>query len=77
MLGQVLELTFGCDLTIGPSLEEGFYYDCFLVRRARAQRDALMRRGVTSTSHWFPSPVPPPTGCCLRATTLLSLRPWR
>lgn len=32
VLGQVLELTFGCDLTIGPALEEGFYYDCFLVR---------------------------------------------
>ena len=30
VLGQALELEFGCDLTIGPALEEGFYYDCFL-----------------------------------------------
>eukprot|EP00967_Tisochrysis_lutea_P019063 scaffold21649_cov24-Tisochrysis_lutea.AAC.6 len=30
VLGQALELEFGADLTIGPALEEGFYYDCFL-----------------------------------------------
>ncbi|PSC73319.1 threonine-tRNA mitochondrial [Micractinium conductrix] len=30
VLGQALELEYGADLTIGPSLEEGFYYDCFL-----------------------------------------------
>lgn len=30
VLGQVLELEFGVDLTIGPALEEGFYYDCFM-----------------------------------------------
>lgn len=30
VLGQALELEFGVDLTIGPSLEEGFYYDCFM-----------------------------------------------
>ena len=29
MLGEALELEFGVDLTIGPALEEGFYYDCF------------------------------------------------
>lgn len=37
VLGQALELEFGADLTIGPALEEGFYYDCHLgdkVRRA-------------------------------------------
>ena len=28
VLGQALELEFGVDLTIGPALEEGFYYDC-------------------------------------------------
>lgn len=26
----VLQLEYGADLTIGPALEEGFYYDCFL-----------------------------------------------
>ncbi len=30
LLGQALELEFGADLTIGPALEEGFYYDCYL-----------------------------------------------
>ena len=30
VLGLALELQFGADLTIGPSLEEGYYYDCFL-----------------------------------------------
>ncbi|KAL4423853.1 hypothetical protein ABPG75_001154 [Micractinium tetrahymenae] len=30
VLGQALELEYGADLTIGPALEEGFYYDCFL-----------------------------------------------
>lgn len=30
VLGQALELEFGADLTIGPSLEEGFYYDCYI-----------------------------------------------
>ena len=39
MLGEVLELNFGCDLTIGPSLEEGFYYDCFLGDRSLTEDD--------------------------------------
>ena len=39
MLGEVLELTFGCDLTIGPSLEEGFYYDCFMGDRTLSEED--------------------------------------
>ena len=30
LLGQALELEYGVDLTIGPALEEGFYYDCFM-----------------------------------------------
>lgn len=30
ILGQALELEFGADLTIGPAIEEGFYYDCYL-----------------------------------------------
>lgn len=35
VLGQVLELEFGVDLTIGPALEEGFYYDCFMGDKVR------------------------------------------
>ena len=30
ILGEALESSFGVDLTIGPAIEEGFYYDCFL-----------------------------------------------
>ena len=30
MLGEALELEYGVDLTIGPALEEGFYYDCYM-----------------------------------------------
>lgn len=30
MLGEALEMEFGVDLTIGPALEEGFYYDCYM-----------------------------------------------
>ncbi|QDZ20434.1 threonine--tRNA ligase [Chloropicon primus] len=30
VLGEALELEYGADLTIGPPIEEGFYYDCFM-----------------------------------------------
>eukprot|EP00892_Ulva_mutabilis_P000666 jgi/Ulvmu1/105/UM001_0109.1 len=30
VLGQALEQLYGVDLTIGPVIEEGFYYDCFM-----------------------------------------------
>lgn len=30
VLGEALELEYGVDLTIGPALEEGFYYDCYM-----------------------------------------------
>lgn len=30
MLGEALEDLFGVRLTIGPHVEEGFYYDCFM-----------------------------------------------
>ena len=29
VLGEALELEYGADLTIGPAIEEGFYYDCY------------------------------------------------
>jgi threonyl-tRNA synthetase len=38
VLGQVLELEFGVDLTIGPALEEGFYYDCYMGDKVRKQQ---------------------------------------
>eukprot|EP00775_Hariotina_reticulata_P003330 gene3330-3607_t len=39
VLGQVLELEYGVDLTIGPSLEEGFYYDCFMGDKVLSDSD--------------------------------------
>eukprot|EP00197_Chlamydomonas_leiostraca_P002015 CAMPEP_0202857222 /NCGR_PEP_ID=MMETSP1391-20130828/251_1 /ASSEMBLY_ACC=CAM_ASM_000867 /TAXON_ID=1034604 /ORGANISM="Chlamydomonas leiostraca, Strain SAG 11-49" /LENGTH=715 /DNA_ID=CAMNT_0049536001 /DNA_START=82 /DNA_END=2229 /DNA_ORIENTATION=+ len=39
VLGQALELEFGVDLTIGPSLEEGFYYDCYMGDRSLSEGD--------------------------------------
>jgi threonyl-tRNA synthetase len=39
MLGEALELEYGADLTIGPALEEGFYYDCYLGDRSLGEND--------------------------------------
>ena len=39
MLGQALELEYGVDLTIGPALEEGFYYDCFMGEKTLLDSD--------------------------------------
>lgn len=39
VLGQALELEFGADLTIGPAIEEGFYYDCYLGDRTLSDAD--------------------------------------
>lgn len=44
MLGQALELEFGVDLTIGPSLEEGFYYDCFMGDKVGCARSVAAAR---------------------------------
>ena len=30
VLGEALEALFGVRLTIGPHVEEGFYYDCYM-----------------------------------------------
>ena len=46
MLGEALESCFGAQLTIGPALEEGFYYDCYLGERTLTDADkaALEKR---------------------------------
>lgn len=46
VLGLSLELEFGADLTIGPSLEEGFYHDCYLGSKnlGDADKDNLLAR---------------------------------
>ena len=45
VLGEALELEFGADLTIGPAIEEGFYYDCFLGERTLTPEDANTLKG--------------------------------
>ena len=46
VLGEALESCFGAQLTIGPALEEGFYYDCYLGERTLTEADkaALEKR---------------------------------
>jgi len=39
VLGQALELEYGVDLTIGPAIEEGFYYDCFMGDKTLGESD--------------------------------------
>lgn len=39
VLGQALELEFGVDLTIGPAIEEGFYYDAYIGDSSLAETD--------------------------------------
>lgn len=50
LLGQALELEFGADLTIGPALEEGFYYDCYLGDRSLGDvdKERLLKRMQSS-----------------------------
>ena len=42
VLGESLELEYGADLTIGPAIEEGFYYDCFLGERTLTPDDSAV-----------------------------------
>ena len=39
VLGEALEACFGAKLTIGPALEEGFYYDCYLGEHTLTEAD--------------------------------------
>ena len=42
VLGESLELEYGADLTIGPAIEEGFYYDCYLGERTLTPDDSAV-----------------------------------
>lgn len=55
MLGEALESCFGAKLTIGPALEEGFYYDCYLGERTltEADRPVLERRIEQARFNFF------------------------
>jgi len=39
ILGSSLEHTYGSHLCIGPALEEGFYYDCYMGKHAVDEKD--------------------------------------
>ena len=39
ILGEVLEAEYGVDLTIGPAIAEGFYYDCYMGDRVLTEAD--------------------------------------
>ena len=39
VLGEALEAVFGADLTIGPAIDDGFYYDCYLGERTLGESD--------------------------------------
>ena len=39
VLGEALEAEFGVDLTIGPAIEEGFYYDCYMGDRSLGEHE--------------------------------------
>ncbi len=39
VLGEALEELFGVRLTIGPSIEEGFYYDCYYGSKTLSDAD--------------------------------------
>jgi len=45
VLGEALELEYGADLTIGPAIDEGFYYDCFLGERTLTPEDTEIIKG--------------------------------
>lgn len=48
VLGEALEQLYGVDLTIGPALEEGFYYDCYMGEGrgtlAEAERPTIVKK---------------------------------
>ena len=51
VLGEVLELDFGVDLTIGPALEEGFYYDCYMGEKVSSSTLLRMSVGANPVSN--------------------------
>jgi len=59
VLGEALEAEFGVDLTIGPAIEEGFYYDCYMGDRSLGdhEKERLNKRiaevPFTDPETWF------------------------
>ena len=53
VLGEALESCFGAKLTIGPALEEGFYYDCYLGERTLSEADkAALEKRIQEVRAW-------------------------
>eukprot|EP00928_Gymnodinium_smaydae_P070435 TRINITY_DN54275_c0_g1_i1.p1 TRINITY_DN54275_c0_g1~~TRINITY_DN54275_c0_g1_i1.p1 ORF type:complete len:923 (-),score=267.81 TRINITY_DN54275_c0_g1_i1:283-2937(-) len=48
ILGQAMERTFGCHLTIGPALENGFYYDGYFGDRKMGADDFAAIEGAAA-----------------------------
>lgn len=62
MLGEALEALFGVRLTIGPHVEEGFYYDCYMGDRTLTDAEKpLIERKIEQAS--FPA-YPSACMCC-------------
>ena len=51
VLGESLELEYGADLTIGPAIEEGFYYDCYLGERTLTPDDSAVIKSRDGEDH--------------------------
>ena len=51
VLGEALEALFGVRLTIGPHVEEGFYYDCYMGDRTLTDAEKpLIERKIEQAS---------------------------
>ena len=51
MLGEALEACFGVLLTIGPAIEEGFYYDCSMSGRSLTDAERPMLESKIKQVH--------------------------
>ncbi len=52
VLGEALEACFGVRLTIGPAVEEGFYYDCYMGDRTLTDAEKpLLEKKIEQVLH--------------------------
>ena len=58
MLGEALEDLFGVHLTIGPAIDEGFYYDCYMEDRVLTEADKpAIEKKIAQVNASFQSPL--------------------
>ncbi len=60
VLGEALEACFGVRLTIGPAIEEGFYYDCYMGDRTLTDAERPILEKKLEQVHSLPCSVPSP-----------------